>query len=293
MKYQFVAQHTTQWPVARLCRTVGVSVSGYYAWRHRPLSQHVQEDAALAEQIRAIHVHRRHTYGCPRIHAELQADGIRCSRKRIGRLLRQQGLVQERKRRTLRTTESDPQNPVAPNLLQQDFSAAAVNTKWITDITYVATEEGWLYLSAIEDVYSRMIVGWAMSAHIDEALITSALRMALARRSPISELIHHSDRGSQYTSHGYQELLHAHGIHVSMSSRGNCYDNAMAESFWARLKVECLYTQHFKTHAQARSVIFEYIEVFYNRQRRHSGIGYLSPVEFEANQTQSVGSSTP
>lgn len=293
MTYQFIHNHRSIWPIQTMSRVLEVSVSGYYAWRKRPLSRHAQEDQQLAAMIQEIHHRSRKTYGCPRIHAELQAQGIHCSRKRVGRLMRRQGISQHHKRRAVRTTQSNPLNPVAPNRLQQDFTATRPNEKWVTDITYVATAEGWLYLSSIEDVYSRMVVGWAMSSSIDEALITRALHMAVNRRQVSEELIHHSDRGSQYTSQGYQELLHSWGIQVSMSRKGNCYDNAMIESFWARLKVECLYEQVFQTRAQAQSAIFEYIEVFYNRQRRHSGLGYLSPWEFEHQQALSVCSLLP
>lgn len=293
MTFQFIQDHAHQWPVTRMCRILGVSVSGYYAWSHRRQSPHDQRDQQLGQQIQVIHHQSRKAYGCPRIHAELQARGVRCSRKRVGRLMRQHGLTHQRKRRTIRTTDSNHANPVAPNLLNQEFTATEPNSKWVTDITYVATDEGWLYLAALQDVYSRRIVGWAMSEHCDETLVTCALQMALARRVPAERMVHHSDRGSQYTSKGYQALLREHGIQLSMSRTGNCYDNALVESLWARLKVECLYEQRFQTHRQARSAIFDYIEVFYNRQRRHSSLGYLSPVAFETNQSQSVGSPTP
>jgi putative transposase len=198
--------------------------------------------------------------------------------------MRQQGLTHQRKRRTIRTTDSNHTNPVAANLLCQDFTATQADTVWVTDITYVATDEGWLYLASFKDVYSRMIVGWAMSDRCDEALVTSALHMALGRRRPREGMILHSDRGSQFTSRAYQAFVKAQGIQLSMSRKGNCYDNAMIESFWGRLKVECLYESEFPTQAQARLAIFDYIEVFYNRQRRHSGLGYLSPCEFERQQ---------
>ncbi len=265
MSYQFIQEQSAHWPVGTLCRTLGVSASGYYAWRQRPLSQHARDDERLGAQIVVIHQQSRRTYGCPRIHAELQAQGVRISRKRVGRLMRRQGVTHQPKRRTVRTTDSQHTNPVAPNLLNQEFTAPEVNTKWVTDITCVATQEGWLYLACLQDVYARMIVGWAMSTHCDEALVISALEMALARG-----MIHHSDRGSQYTSGNYQARLQGQGIQLSMSRTGNCYDNALMESFWARLKVECLYEQPLPTQAQARSAIFDYIEVFHNRQRRHS-----------------------
>lgn len=281
MKYAFIAAHEGEYGVERMCRALGVGRSGYYAWRKRPPSQREQANQALLKQIQDEHEASRQTYGSPRIHAVLQRKGLSCSRKRVARLMREHDLRgRKRARRHPRTTRSDPAAVPAPNLLDQDFSADAPNRKWATDITYIDTAEGWLYLAPVLDLFSRRVVGWAMDDHMETSLVENALGMALARRHPLAGLLHHSDRGSQYTSLAYQARLAQINCQVSMSRRGNCYDNAVMESFFSTLKTECA-TGQFASRQQARSKIFEFIEVWYNRKRLHSSLGYLSPLEFE------------
>jgi putative transposase len=281
MKYAFIATHEGEYGTERMCRALGVGRSGYYAWRTRPPSPRVQANQALLEQIQQAHRASRQTYGSPRIHAALQRQGLSCSRKRVARLMRKHAIVgRKRAKSRPRTTQSDPAAAAAPNLLAQDFSAEAPNHKWVTDITYIDTAEGWLYLAPVLDLYSRMVVGWSMAEHMETSLVEAALDMAFARRHPLLGLLHHSDRGSQYTSLAYRARLAHLNCQVSMSRRGNCYDNAVMESFFSTLKTECASGQ-FATHRQARTTIFEFIEVWYNRQRLHSFLGYLSPLEFE------------
>lgn len=280
MRFAFIEQHRAEFSVTRLCQVLEVSSSGFYAWRERKPSPREQENTHLVEHIQAIYEHSRQTYGSPRIHAELQALGIPVSRKRVARLMRQQGIAARHKRRYKTTTRRDPAQVAAPNLLGQDFSATLPNEKWLADITYIDTAEGWLYLAAVLDTYSRTIVGWSMSTHLHKQLVEDALHMALGRRHITDDLIHHSDQGSQYTSRSVQNLLHSAGIQVSMSDTGNCYDNAMMESFFATLKTECA-DQPFPTRTQARQAIFAYIEIWYNRSRRHSALDYLSPAQYE------------
>ncbi len=283
MSYQIIAEHQGECAVATMCQALEVSVSGYYAWRTRQPSARQQRDAELLAHIRAAYEASRGLYGSPRIHAALRAVGICCSRKRVARLMRQAGIHSQRVvRRRTRTTDSRHSRPVAPNLLARDFSASAPNQKWVGDILGIWTAEGWLYLAALLDTCSRRIVGWAMSAYRDEALVTAALRMALGRRQVSAALLHHTDRGSQYTADDYLALLSAYGIAVSMSGKGDCYDNAMMESFFSTLRVECTERQPYATRAAARASVFEFIEVFYNRQRLHSALGYRSPADFEA-----------
>jgi transposase InsO family protein len=281
VKYGFIEGHRCMAPLKVICRVLGVSVSGFLAWRHHPLSARRQRDAQLAPQIAASHAASRETYGAPRIHADLRAAGEPISRKRVARLMTELGIAGACGRRRIRTTDSNHDNPVADNLLQRDFTATAPNQRWVTDITAIPTDEGTLFLSAIEDLFSRKVVGWAMDAHMETSLIVRALDMAISNRRPKAGLIHHSDRGCQYTSGDYRQHLAANGMDASMSRRGDCYDNACAESFWGRLKVELVYRQHYRTRADAQAAIFEFIEVFYNRTRRHSAIGYLSPEAFE------------
>jgi transposase InsO family protein len=278
-----VADHQGEYAVETLCRALGVSVSGYYAWQNRLPSAREQSDEELLKQIRAIHHDSRGLYGSPRIHAALQQAGVRCSRKRVARLMRAAGIHSQRRvRRRVRTTDSDPTRPVAPNLLQRDFSATAPNQKWVGDILGVPTDEGWLYVAALLDTFSRRVIGLAMSAYRDEALVTAALRLALGQRMLVGDLIHHTDRGSQYTADDYLALLEAHHVSVSMSGQGDPYDNAMMESFFSTLRAECTELHHFATRAAARVVVFDYIMVLYNRQRLHSALGYHCPVDFEA-----------
>lgn len=264
-----------------MCHVLAVSESGYYAWRKRAPSQRQRDNERLTEQICQAYEQGRQVYGSPRIHAELRAQGIVCGKHRVERLMRQAGLRAIQKRRRVCTTDSQHSDPVAPNLLQRDFTAPAPNRKWLTDITAIWTAEGWLYLAVVLDVYSRPIVGWAMAAHREESLVEAALWMALGRRHPAEELLHHSDRGSQYTSLAYQAVLAQFQIQVSMSGKGDCYDNAMMESFFSSLKTECVNRQAYQSRAEAKGSIFEWIEVFYNRQRRHSSLAYQSPAAFE------------
>lgn len=263
-------------------------MSGYYAWRKRELSQRVQHDEQLLQLIHSVYQAGRGLYGSPRVHAALQQQGIACSRKRVARLMRQAGLHSRRRpKRRVRTSDSQHHRPVAPNLLQRDFSASAPNEKWVGDIVGIWTDEGWLYMAALLDTFSRRIVGWGMSAYRDETLVTDALRMALARRAlpKASGLIQHTDRGSQYTADDYLTLLKANHIQVSMSGKGDPYDNAMMESFFSTLRAELTDLQRFDTRQAAQSALFEFIEVFYNRQRLHSSLGYRSPIDFEAAHT--------
>jgi putative transposase len=267
--------------VKTMCHVLGVSESGYYAWHKRKSSQRQVENERLTEQIAQAFLHGRGVYGSPRVHAELRAQGIRCGKHRVARLMQQASLRAIQKRRRICTTDSHHSDPVAPNLLQRDFTAPAPNRKWLTDITAIWTAEGWLYLAVVLDVYSRLIVGWAMASHREESLVEAALWMALGRRQPVEELLHHSDRGSQYTSLAYQAVLGQFHIQVSMSGKGDCYDNAMMESFFSSLKTECVSQHVYQSRSEAKQSIFEWIEVFYNRQRRHSSLAYLSPVAYE------------
>jgi putative transposase len=285
MSYQIIETNRAVGSVERLCGALGVSVSGYYAWRSRPASQHQQTDAVLLKAIQTAYQAGRGLYGSPRIHAALQPQGLCCSRKRIARLMRQHGIRSRRRpKRRASTTDSRHNRPVAPNLLKRDFSADAPNQKWVGDIVGIWTDQGWLYLAALLDTYSRMIVGWAMRGYRDEALVETALRMALARRDlpADSNLIQHTDRGSQYTADDYLALLKAHGIQVSMSGKADPYDNAMMESFFSTLRAELTDLEHFATRQAARTAVFEFIEVFYNRQRLHSSLGYRTPMAFES-----------
>jgi putative transposase len=283
MKYQFIQQHQAQYPVRVMCRVLQVSPSGYYRWCQQAQSQHAQADEQLLGQIQRVHAQSRQVYGSPKIQQALRHQGVRCGRNRIMRLMRQAGLRAKRVRRARRTTQAHPQHTYAPNHLQQRFAATAPNQVWLADLTYIATQAGWLYLAAVLDLYSRRIVGWAMATHMTEALTQQALQMALRQRQPQAHaLLHHSDRGSQYTSGDYQQLLAQHTMTVSMSGTGNCYDNAPMESFFAQLKTELVQHERYATPQAAQSSIFRYIEGFYNRQRIHSALGYLSPVQFEA-----------
>lgn len=265
-----------------MCKVLKVSRSGYYDWLKREPSQRAQEDAVLQDKIKAIWQANHRTYGVPRIHAELQAQGITISRKRVSRLMKLAGLkVRKPKPFKPTTTLGDDTHPVMPNVLDRQFKQVkAPNKVWVVDITYVATQEGWLYVAAVMDLYSRTIVGLAMDDHMRSELVERALTMAKQNRRPGSDLLHHSDRGSQYTARAYQKQLRAMKVQVSMSRKGNCWDNAPIESFWATLKRECV-TYCFANRAEARAVIFDYVMSFYNRRRRHSSLGYLSPLQFE------------
>lgn len=281
MKYQYIRDHREEFSVKRMCQLLGVTRSGYYAWQPDQVSPHQLENQVLVEQIRVEYKTSRQTYGSPRIWMRLLGLGVACGRHRVARLMRREGIrPPKRHRKYPVTTQRQPGVIPAPNRLNQDFSATTANTKWVSDFTYIDTAEGWLYLAIILDLFSRKVVGWAMSEHMNTALVETALRMALQTRQPDGTLLHHSDQGSQYTSAAYQSTLANRNIQLSMSRVGNCYDNAVAESFFGTLKAECVISQ-FATQALARTTIFEYIEVWYNRQRLHSTLGYLSPVEFE------------
>jgi transposase InsO family protein len=281
MKYAFMATHEKEFSVKLMCRVLGLKRSGYYAWRNRPLSARAKANEELLEQIREAFDLCRKVYGSPRIRHYLVGKGHACGRHRVARLMKQAHLVAKRAyRRHPQTTQQCPGARIAPNLLSQDFSASKPNEKWVGDITYIDTAEGWLYLASIMDLYSRRIVGWSMADRMDVCLVENAWKMAVTNRQPTSNLLHHTDRGSQYTSEAYRALLATRQIQVSMSRTGNCYDNAAMESFHATLKGECAFTQ-FKTKAEAKTTIFEFIEAWYNRQRLHSTLGYQSPSDFE------------
>lgn len=271
------AQHS----VVRLCRVLGVSPSGYYAWRSREPSRRTREDAVLTEQIHGVHQASRATYGAPRIHAELADNGICCGRKRVARLMRVAGIEGCHRRRSTRTTVREARTRPAPDRVHRQFVADAPDRLWTADITYVPTWDGFLYLAVVLDVYSRRIVGWAMAAHLRTELVLAALEMALWNRRPTHGVIHHSDQGSQYTSVAFGQHCRAAGVVPSMGSRSDCYDNAITEAFFATLECELLRRHTFRTHNEARMALFDYIEAFYNRQRRHSALGYQSPAAYE------------
>lgn len=272
----------SEFTVRELCRVLEVSESGYHRWRKRQPSHRSERDEQLLTKIEASHTGSHRRYGSPRVWADLRQQGEQVSKKRVARLMRSRGLrgAMPRKRRVV-TTDSRHAYTVAQNVLDRQFTAAAVNQKWVSDITYVATNEGWLYLATVMDLFSRRIVGWSMSDRIDQELTLSALRMALSARQPAEGLVHHSDRGSQYAAGSYQHLLGDWGITSSMSRKGNCWDNAVIESWHRTLKVELIAGACYATRAEARMSIFEYIEIFYNQQRRHSTLGYKTPAEFE------------
>jgi putative transposase len=282
VKYQFIAAHREEFEITVMCRVLAVSRSGYYAWRQRPASPREMANQALSQQIKTIHQQSRQTYGSPRIQVELAENGVSCGHNRVARLMRDEELWAKQKRKfRVTTTDSTHPYPVAPNLLNQDFTTSRPDEKWLTDITYIPTAEGWLYLAVVMDLYSRRIVGWAMSDGLERYLVIAALHMAIKMRQPLPGLLHHSDRGSQYASEDYQALLTQHHIQCSMSRTGNCYDNAPMESFFGTLKTELVHHCHYQTKAAAKTDIFEYIEVFYNRFRRHSALHYQSPVNYE------------
>jgi putative transposase len=279
MRYRFVAAERTSFPVRRLCRLVGVAASGFYARLRRPVSRRHEDDRRVSERIEAIFAASRRTYGSPRVHADLRAQGVRVSRKRVERLMRASGLRVPARRRVPRTTDSRHGHPVAPNLLGRCFVAARPDAVWLADISYVPTGEGWLYLAAVRDLATREIVGWSMADHLRAGLACDALLMAIQRRRPPRGLIHHSDRGVQYASGPDQAILARHGLCCSMSRKGNCLDNAPMESFFGTLKNELVHRTTFPTREAARRAIFEYVEAFYNRRRRHSALGFLTPAQ--------------
>lgn len=284
MKFTFIEDHLSEFPVEMACETLEVSRSGYYAWRVRTESAQAKRREELAEKIRAVHEENRFVYGSPRVYKALKAEGESVSENTVAKVMREQEIrVKTKKKFVPRTTESNHGRPVAANLLDRQFAAELPNQKWAVDITYIGTDEGWLYLAGVMDLCSRKIVGWSMADHMRTELASDALKMAILRRDPGAGLMHHSDQGVQYASEDYQYLLQSHKMEVSMSGRGDCWDNACAESFWATLKTELVNHEHYATREQARQSIFEYIEVFYNRKRLHSSLGYLSPEAFEAS----------
>jgi putative transposase len=281
MRFQFIADHSAEFAVRQMCTTLNVSPSGYYVWRKRPPSAREMANQALFKDIQTVYEDNDGLYGSPRIHAELNAQGKHCGKNRVARLMRLRHLRARQVRRFKVTTQRDKHHPVAPNLLQRDFVADRPNEKWLSDITYIPTQEGWLYLATILDLYSRRLVGWAMSERIDGELTLAALHMALEQRQPLPGLMHHSDQGRQYTDNAYQALLKDNGIRVSMNGVGTWYDNAPMESFFGTLKCELIYLCTYSTRNEARTSVFFYIEAFYNRRRRHSSLDYLSPEVYE------------
>jgi len=285
VRYSFIREHRKQFRVAALCRVLKVSASGYFAWLGRPESPRAAENRALMRCIKAAHAHSRRTYGRRRIHIQLQRDGIACSRNRVGRLMRSEGLCGLRRRKFKATTNARHSFPVAPNLLARNFTAAAPDQVWVSDITYLACAEGWEYLATVMDLHSRRIVGWAMQSTLERSLTLNALKMAIAQRRPAPGLIHHSDRGVQYACGDYQTVLNQQQMIPSMSRKGDCWDNAPKESFFGTLKCELGLHGLRPPREHAHRKVFEYIEVFYNRQRLHSSLGYLSPADFERQST--------
>ena len=274
-------EHRDEFPVRRMCNELNVSPSGYYAWRTRPASAREMANQELYNKIEVVYNDNHKVYGSPRIYRELKDQGVACSENRIARLMRLRDLKAKQSRRFKSTTKRNKAHQAAPNLLKRDFEAQQPDQKWLADITYIATQEGWLYLAAILDLYTRRIVGWAMSERMTSDLTIAALTMALQQRQPAAGLIHHSDQGSQYTDQAYQALLKNHNICVSMNGVGTWYDNAPMESFFGTLKSEWLHHYVYHTRDQARADVFFYIESFYNRRRRHSALDYLSPEAYE------------
>ena len=279
--FRLIDAEKASYPVTALCRMLGVSKSGYYAWRSRPPSKSRRQDALLIEKIREIHSRSRETYGYPRVHAELRSLGVRCGRRRVARLMRAAGLRGCMRGKERRTTRRDPRAAPAPDLLRGDFVAGRPNRVWLADITYIPTREGFLYLAFILDTHSRRIVGWSMDSHMRTELVVDALEMAVWRRKPSAGLVHHSDRGAQYTAISFGKRLEEVGIVPSMGRTGTALDNAMAESFIATLKTELVHRQRFPDREVARSAIFEYLEGFYNRRKLHSALSYQSPMSYE------------
>jgi putative transposase len=282
MKYQFVAAYPAEHRLTRLCQTLGVSRSGYYAWRRRPASPRTRANARLVGQMQQLHRQTKERYGAVKLWRALLASGVACGRHRVARLRRQYGLMARRVRRFRVVIEHHQFAPPAPNRLQQVFVAPAPNRIWAGDLTAIATRAGWVYLAVILDLYSRRVIGWAMSPRPDQHVALTALQMAMTHRRPRPGLIHHTDQGATYTSVAYQRQLVQTGLVASMSRKGNCYDNAVVESFFSTLKNELVHERDYHTREEAQAEVFEFIEVFYNRQRLHQTLGYVSPVQFEA-----------
>jgi transposase InsO family protein len=281
VKFAFILAEKANYPILVLCEVLGVSRSGFHAWQHRPRSARQCSDAQLATQVAAVHKRSRGTYGSPRVHAELKAKGVRVGKKRIARLMQQNGIKARCKRRFRKTTDSKHTSPIAPNILAREFEVPAPNRVWVTDVTAIWTLEGWLFLAVILDLYSRRVVGWSTSVSNDTVLALAALHAALAARRPPAGLVHHSDRGSPYASEGYRTALSRHGLVASMSRKGDCWDNAVAESFFGTLKAELVDHEKYATYEAAMRSIDEYIGNFYNIERRHSFLDYVNPIEFE------------
>jgi len=279
--FPFIQAHKDVWPVRLMCDTLGVSAAGFYAWRDRPESQQQRRRTALLVEINAAHAEAKRRYGSPRIHAELLARGVGCCVNTVAKLMHDNDIRAKTARKFRHTTDSNHPLPVADNVLGRQFDPSGPNEAWVADITYIATREGWLYLAVVEDLYSRMVVGWSMAERMTSRLVVDALQMAVQRRLPGEGLLAHSDRGSQYASEHYQRLLARHGIDCSMSGVGQCWDNAPMESFFASLKKELVHHEDYLTRQQAKASIFEYIEAFYNPKRRHSALDYLSPADYE------------
>lgn len=286
MKCLWIKQHQDEFAVRDLCRVLSVSASRFYEWLAAPIGRREAYRDQLAQQVQQIHRDSRGVYGSPRIAAVLRTRGVKVCRNTVAKVMKQRQIQAKTRRRFVpRTTDSNHAHPIAANQLQRNFTADCPNAKWVADLTYIPTGEGWLYLAALLDLYSRKVVGWSMAAHLRAELAIDALNMAIAMRRPSAGLIHHSDRGVQYACGAYQNLLIRHGLICSMSGVGNCYDNAAMESFFSTLKTECVYPRKFATQQEARQTIFEYVEVIYNRVRPHSSLGYVSPEAFEAART--------
>lgn len=288
MIYRFIREHTGEFRVETMCRVLKVSRTAYYRWLKRPVSQHKKQDEIIKEQIMKIYNESRKTYGSPRIHRKLGKQGVYCGKKRVERLMREAGIQAIQKRKFRVTTDSKHNLPVAENILDRNFNASSTNMSWVSDITYINTDEGWLYLAAVMDLCSKRIVGYSMQKYLTRELVIEALNMAITNRHPGRGLIIHSDRGSQYASFDYQQLLRQHGFICSMSRKGDCWDNSPMESFFKTLKTELVYHRRYKSRSEAKLEIFEYIEVFYNRFRLHSALGYESPEEYEKNYEKQI-----
>jgi putative transposase len=284
VKFSFIKENLLPFPIDAVCQVLEVSRSGYYAWMKRPVSARELRREELADKIEIVHKDNRQVYGSPRICQALNIQGESVSENTVADIMKQRRIRAKTKKKYVpRTTDSRHGQPVAENILNREFEASRPNQKWATDITYIPTDQGWLYLAGVIDLCSRKIVGWSMADHMKVDLISNALKMAIARRRPEAGLLHHSDRGAQYASDDYVHLLQSHNMEISMSGKGDCWDNACVESFWATLKTELVNHEHYATHEEARTSIFEYIEVFYNRKRLHSSIGYQSPETFETS----------
>lgn len=285
MKFAFIKEHlVADFPVDVSCVVLGVSRSGYHAWLKRPASVRAQRREKLAAKIKLVHEENRKVYGSPRVYKALKAQGESVCENTVATIMKERQIRAKTKKKFVpATTDSRHDQPVARNVLDRQFDAPLPNQKWAVDITYIPTDEGWLYLAGVIDLCSRRIVGWSMADHMETTLVSDALKMAIGRRSPGEGLLHHSDRGVQYASEDYTYLLQSHAMQISMSGKGDCWDNAAMESFWATLKTELVNHEHYATHEQARASIFDYIEVFYNRKRIHSSLGYVSPETFEAS----------